>query len=89
MIFCSLLSAIISFTPVHYDIFRIGVPNGGKYIIAFNSDAEIYGGTNNINKQEYTADEIPWHGRPYSIELQLPSYTGLILKNKGEDTCLE
>ncbi|NLK73535.1 MAG: 1,4-alpha-glucan branching protein GlgB [Clostridiales bacterium] len=81
--------AIISFTPVHYDIFRIGVPNGGKYIIAFNSDAEIYGGTNNINKQEYTADEIPWHGRPYSIELQLPSYTGLILKNKGEDTCLE
>lgn len=76
---------IISFTPDYYDYFRLGVPEEGKYELVFNSDSEEYGGTGTIQKYEYIAEEKSWQGLPYSIELKLPSFCGLIFKKKEGD----
>lgn len=76
---------IISFTPVHFEQFRIGVPEEGIYQILFNSDEKQYGGTGNISQYEYKSELVPWHGKPFSIEFILPSYTGLIIKRKESE----
>jgi len=75
---------LISFTPITYDCFRVGVPASGKYRIVFNSDQKEYGGTGNITKKEYISENQACHGQSFSIELQLPSYTGLIIKKEAE-----
>ncbi len=74
---------LVSFTPVSYDHFRIGVPSSGKYRLIFNSDQKEYGGTGNITEVEYTTEGIQCHGQTFSIELPLPSYSGIILKKEG------
>ena len=38
--------AVVNFTPVQRDGYRIGVPQRGAYLELLNSDAEVYGGAN-------------------------------------------
>ena len=54
--------------------YRIGVPRKGDYRILINSgDPQSEGRT-------VTAEEVPWHGRPWSISIDLPQTCGIILK---------
>ena len=61
-----------NFTPVPRTRHRIGVSRPGFYREVLNSDSEYYGGSNVGNGAGVQADSIPWHGRPYSIEVVLP-----------------
>ena len=61
-----------NFTPIPRHQYRIGVPSGGHYREAFNSDAECYGGTNTGNPGGAQAEGLPHHARPYSISITLP-----------------
>ncbi len=60
--------------------YRIGVPYGGHYAELFNSQSEYYAGWNIGNAGAVEAEEIPMHGRPYSISLTLPPLGVLYLK---------
>ena len=60
--------------------YRIGVPHGGHYAELFNSQSEYYAGWNIGNAGAVEADEIPMHGRPFSISLTLPPLGVLYLK---------
>ena len=60
-----------NFTPVPRQGYRLGVPEPGWYEEILNSDSTYYGGSNLGNGPGVMADEIPWHGRPYSIRLTL------------------
>jgi len=71
---------VMNFTPVPRYNYRIGVPYPGYYKEIFNSDSEIYGGANIGNLGGKNAEKIPWHGRPYSIEINLPPLAGVIFK---------
>jgi 1,4-alpha-glucan branching enzyme len=71
---------VFNFTPVPREGYRVGVPQPGMYDEFFNSDAEIYGGSNVGNGGVLPADDIPWQGQPYSVLLTLPPLGGLYLR---------
>ncbi|RIY00135.1 1,4-alpha-glucan branching protein GlgB [Aureimonas flava] len=70
---------VCNFTPnVHHD-YRIGVPHGGFWAEALNTDAEIYGGSNVGNMGGKEAEEIHANGRPFSVALSLPPLSTVVL----------
>jgi 1,4-alpha-glucan branching enzyme len=60
--------------------YRIGVPKWGFYREILNSDSEIYWGSNVGNQGGRDAESIAWHGRPFSLSLDLPPLGAVILK---------
>lgn len=74
------LLAACNFTPVPRQRHRIGVSKLGFYREVLNSDSSYYGGSNCGNGAGVRAETIPWHGRPYSIEVVLPPLGVLVFK---------
>jgi 1,4-alpha-glucan branching enzyme len=75
-----ILIFVCNFTPVLYNNYRIGVPSNLYYKEILNSDSQIYGGSNAGNFGGVRAEEVSFHGRPYSLNLQIPPLATLILK---------
>ena len=69
-----------NFTPVLRETYRVGVPAGGWWRELLNSDAAMYGGSNQGNGGGVMAEQIPHHGRPFSLKLRLPPLGILFLK---------
>jgi 1,4-alpha-glucan branching enzyme len=69
-----------NFTPVPRMQYRIGVPGPGFYKELINSDAACFGGTNMGLGGGIEAENIPWHGKPYSVRLLIPPLGMLLLK---------
>ena len=69
-----------NFAPVLRKSYRIGVPEGGWWSELLNSDAEIYGGSNQGNAGGVMAEAVAHHGRPFSLKLTLPPLGILYLK---------
>jgi 1,4-alpha-glucan branching enzyme len=62
-----------NFTPVPRLGYRIGVPKPGLYREIFNTDSEIFGGSNACNGLEPIAtDAVPFHGHGQSLAIKLP-----------------
>lgn len=71
---------ICNFTPVvRYD-YRLGVPEPGAYKEIFNSDAEIYGGSNVLNSQTMFSEPVNWNNLDQSVLLTLPPLGCVYLK---------
>jgi len=70
---------VFNFTPVVRHNYRIGVSKGGLYHEILNSDAVAYCGSGVGNCGEIDAEQIPWMGRPYSLNLTLPPLGALLL----------
>jgi len=68
-----------NFTPVVRK-YRMGVPKAGFYKEVFNNDSVHYAGTNIGNYPGLMAEAIPHHGRPASIELNLPPLATVVFK---------
>ncbi|MBI2816763.1 MAG: 1,4-alpha-glucan branching protein GlgB [Acidobacteria bacterium] len=71
-----------NFTPVVRENYRVGVPEEGYYRELLNSNSEIYGGDNLGNGGGIMAESIPWHDRPYSVNLTLPPLSITVLKKE-------
>ena len=71
---------VCNFTPVVYNDYRIGAPFDVSYREIFNSDSEIYGGSNVGNFGEVKAEHQGYHGKPYSVRLQIPPLGVLVFK---------
>ena len=69
-----------NFTPVPRTNYRIGVPRAGYYREIFNSDSEMFGGSNMGNEGASLAEEIPEHGRPASMRITLPPLGVVVFK---------
>ena len=69
-----------NFTPVPRTDHRLGVPHLGTYKEIFNSDAEIYGGSNVGNGGLVDAEEIAWHDRPASLNIVVPPLATVVFK---------
>lgn len=74
--------AIFNFTPVPRENYRIGIPELAKYQVLLSSDSEFYGGSNVDNTATLEAESIPWSDRPYSLSVNLPPLSGLILQKE-------
>jgi 1,4-alpha-glucan branching enzyme len=69
-----------NFTPVPRTGYRIGVPHGGYWRELLNSDAKEYGGSGSGNMGGAMAEEVPAHGRPFSLRLTLPPLAAVFFK---------
>ena len=72
--------AIFNFTPVPRENYRIGVPELAQYQIIFSSDSQFYGGSNVGNFPVLESDVIPWSDRAYSLSVNLPPLSGIVLQ---------
>ena len=63
---------ILNLTPVLRTAYRVGVPCGGHWSEVLNSDASLYGGSNQGNLGGVTADDYKVHGQPFSAQFTLP-----------------
>jgi 1,4-alpha-glucan branching enzyme len=75
-----LLVVLLNFTPVPRDGYRIGVPVAGGYAELINSDAAVYGGSNQGNGGVIFSQPIASHGHHQSLQLNLPPLGFLLLK---------
>ena len=75
--------AACNFTPVVRERYRIGVPLPGRWREALNSDAPFYGGSGVGNLGGVEARDLPWHGRPHSIEATLPPLAFVLFAPEG------
>ena len=75
-----LLVALLNFTPVPRDGYRIGVPAPGAYSELLNSDGDVYGGSNCGNGGVIFTEPIASHGHAQSLHLTLPPLGFLLLK---------
>ncbi|MFP4234020.1 MAG: 1,4-alpha-glucan branching protein GlgB [Nitriliruptoraceae bacterium] len=63
---------VANLTPLVRENYRIGLPHGGVWTEAFNSDAVEYGGSGVGNLGGVEALPHPFHGRTHSAVLTLP-----------------
>ncbi|GHJ15575.1 MULTISPECIES: 1,4-alpha-glucan branching protein GlgB [unclassified Micromonospora] len=66
------LVCVANFSATPLADYRIGLPAGGTWTEALNTDAHHYGGSGVGNLGEVHAENIPWHGLPASAALQVP-----------------
>ncbi|MBV8832944.1 MAG: 1,4-alpha-glucan branching protein GlgB [Acidobacteriaceae bacterium] len=71
---------VCNFTPAPHLRYRIGLPEACGYREIFNSDADIFGGSNLGNGGYVHAEQTPSHGRPASVELVIPPLGAIMLK---------
>jgi 1,4-alpha-glucan branching enzyme len=71
---------VLNFTPVPRHNYRIGVPRGGRWREALNSDAAEYGGSGVGNFGGAEAQEIACDGHGHSLTLTLPPLGALFLQ---------
>ncbi|AYD40170.1 1,4-alpha-glucan branching protein GlgB [Clostridium fermenticellae] len=63
-----------------YDDFKIGVPRLVKYKELLNSDAAIYGGSDNLNREILFPGMEKWNSKPFCIKINLPALSTIFIK---------
>ncbi|MFN8168970.1 MAG: 1,4-alpha-glucan branching protein GlgB [Candidatus Nanopelagicales bacterium] len=74
------LACIANFSGGPHEAYRVGLPYGGTWTEVVNTDAEVYGGSGVGNMGAVQAEEVPWHGRPYSALVRVPPLGALWLR---------
>ena len=65
-------------------VYRLGLPRGGRWVEALNTDSALYGGSNAGNLGGVVAEERPWHDQPHSAEVTLPPLGVVYLAPEGQ-----
>jgi 1,4-alpha-glucan branching enzyme len=71
---------VVNFTPTPRDNYRLGVPAPGYYRELLNSDSSYYRGGNVGNGGGLWSEEVPSHGRRWSIAMRIPPLSVVFLK---------
>lgn len=75
-----LLVCVANFGGNPHEGYRVGLPFGGKWEEVLNTDAEVYGGSGVGNMGEVYAEDVPWNGRPSSVQLRIPPLGAIWLR---------
>ncbi len=72
---------VMNLTPTPHDHYRIGVPEHCEYRTVFSTDDTRWGGSGwgRGARDSTTADDVPFHGRRYSVDLALPPLSVMVL----------
>jgi 1,4-alpha-glucan branching enzyme len=70
---------ILNLTPTPHPGYRIGVPELAEYARLLSTDDPAWGGSGFGEIARLPAHDIPWHGRRYSVELDLPPLSAVVL----------
>jgi len=76
----SRLLVVLNLTPVLRTAYRIGLPAGGYWKEALNTDASIYGGGNHGNLGGAHTEDHATHGHRYSVSITLPPMSVVVFK---------
>ena len=76
----SALACVVNLSGGPHEEYRIGLPHGGTWDEVVNTDAEMYGGSGVGNLGRVVAEEVPWHGRPFSAIVRVPPLGALWLR---------
>jgi len=72
---------VLNFSAVSRPEYRVGVPYPVTYRQLFNSNEPRYGGFGSgPTERGVEAEEIPWHGQEFSVNLALPALGGIVMK---------
>ncbi len=74
---------VCNMTPVVRASYRIGVPESGRWDEIFNSDSQLYGGSNQGNGGGVVAEQVSSHGEQQSLSLLVPPLAILMLKPRS------
>jgi len=83
------LAVILNLTPVLRGKYRVGLPRAGQWREILNSDAAVYGGSNQGNLGGVTAGNVPCHNQPCSAEFCLPPLSVLVFQPDALTACLK
>lgn len=73
---------ILNFTPTKHDAYEIGVHEDRPLEEVFSSDNDKYYGSGSLNGNVFKPTSKSVHGKPFSIDVTLPSLSGIILRPK-------
>jgi 1,4-alpha-glucan branching enzyme len=74
---------VCNFTPVPRWNYRVGVPDPGYYREIFNSDAEMFGGSNMGNSGGVMSEPIGYNNHYHSLSITLPPLAVAIFESPG------
>ncbi|HZM03681.1 MAG TPA: 1,4-alpha-glucan branching protein GlgB [Candidatus Saccharimonadales bacterium] len=77
------VAVIMNLTPVLRNNYRIGLPQGGFWREAVNSDSSFYGGSNQGNFGGIRAEEYQVHHQPFSGSFTLPPLSVIAFRAEG------
>jgi len=77
------LAVIMNLTPVLREKYRVGLPRAGNWRESLNSDAAIYGGSNQGNLGVVVAENISCHNQSCSAEFRLPPLSVLVFQPRA------
>jgi 1,4-alpha-glucan branching enzyme len=66
------LVCVCNLAPVPRPGYRVGLPTGGRWREALNTDSSVFGGSGVGNLGGAEAETVGWHEQPFSAELTLP-----------------
>lgn len=73
---------IYNMTPNYYEYYDIGLTRSGTYEEIFNSDKDVYGGSNAYNGLPLTSSEWGPENKPHKLTVKLAPYAAMIFKFK-------
>jgi 1,4-alpha-glucan branching enzyme len=68
-----------NFSPVPRTDYRVGLPRGGRWLEALNTDSSFYGGSDVGNIGGLDAEAVPWHEQSHSAKVTIPPLGALWL----------
>ncbi|MDY2728140.1 MAG: 1,4-alpha-glucan branching protein GlgB [Candidatus Onthovivens sp.] len=71
---------VFNMTPNYYESFDIGLTREGTYVEIFNSDKDVYGGSNAYNGLALTSSPYGPENRPFKMGVKLAPYAAMIFK---------
>lgn len=74
---------VCNFSPVPRHGYRVGVPYGGHWAEILNTDSHYYGGSDVGNNGGMEARPVPWHIKPYSLELTIPPLATIVFTHQS------
>jgi len=74
------IAVLMNFSGAPVGPYRVGLPFAGTWDELINTDAVEFGGSGVGNFGSVEAEDVPWSGRPASVELTLPPLAALYLK---------
>ncbi len=77
------LLVVMNLTPVLRPGYRVGLPMGGRWAEVLNTDAGLYGGSNQGNLGGVASEAVPTHGLPFSAVFSLPPLSVSVFEAVG------
>lgn len=76
---------VVNFAGTPHEGYRVGLPAGGTWIEALNTDADVYGGSGVGNLGRVQAIDHPLHAQRHSVTLRVPPLGAIFLVPEGQE----